>query len=322
MTMMATSVIEQKQNTSGPSSMIASNLVPRIPKFLRRHRLIQGLLRIPGQTPLQLVRFHNGHRAYADLRDGFMRLILIDGGYDPDFFRIASPFLKVGGHYLDVGANYGFCSFGLSGVAEAGRIAFHMIEANADLIPILRISANLYPGEDLRIVHACATNRPGMSHLNVDRQQTGASFVSDDGECRVKNMVIDEYLREQNIDRVALMKMDIEGHEFSALQGAQAALKSGKIDAIYLEVFPKWLQRSGLCPDDLIGLLESNGYRLYFCRRDDPNIQPSALLKPSFLRINEANIEVWRVSKGSIRHNTDILAVYGDRHNRSANLDI
>ena len=39
------------------------------------------------------------------MRDGFLRLIVIDGGYDDDFFRVADALLADGGEFLDVGAS-------------------------------------------------------------------------------------------------------------------------------------------------------------------------------------------------------------------------
>lgn len=46
---------------------------------------------------------------------------------------------------------------------------------------------------------------------------------------------IDEYCEENNINRLHLLKLDIEGHEFKALEGAIKTLEAGKIDTIQFE---------------------------------------------------------------------------------------
>jgi FkbM family methyltransferase len=46
---------------------------------------------------------------------------------------------------------------------------------------------------------------------------------------------VDEFLREQNIQRVDFMKIDTEGFEMDVLQGAKASLGEGKIGAIQFE---------------------------------------------------------------------------------------
>ncbi len=46
---------------------------------------------------------------------------------------------------------------------------------------------------------------------------------------------LDHFCDTQQIDHIDLLKMDVEGHEMQALQGAQSLLQSQKIRAIYLE---------------------------------------------------------------------------------------
>lgn len=49
---------------------------------------------------------------------------------------------------------------------------------------------------------------------------------------------IDEYCELNKIQRIALLKLDIEGHELKALRGAKAMLESGSIDFIQFEFGP------------------------------------------------------------------------------------
>ena len=91
----------------------AAALTEKLPRPLRRHRLMTGWMRLTGEDPVQLVRIRDDAFGYADMSDGFLRLIVIEGGYDHDFFRIADQLLGNGGEFLDVGANFGLLSFGL-----------------------------------------------------------------------------------------------------------------------------------------------------------------------------------------------------------------
>jgi len=67
---------------------------------------------------------------------------------------------------------------------------------------------------------------------------------------------LDDYLAQQEIGRVRLWKLDVEGHELLALQGAQAALTNGVIEAILIEVSESTF-------DVVKTFLESVGYGLY-----------------------------------------------------------
>jgi FkbM family methyltransferase len=46
---------------------------------------------------------------------------------------------------------------------------------------------------------------------------------------------LDDFCKENNVERINLLKMDIEGHELAALGGAKKLIKSGSIDLIQFE---------------------------------------------------------------------------------------
>lgn len=48
---------------------------------------------------------------------------------------------------------------------------------------------------------------------------------------------LDEYCRRHAIERIAVLKMDIQGAELAALRGAEALLRDHRIDAIFTETF-------------------------------------------------------------------------------------
>src|SRR5437660_1727379 len=111
----------------------AASLFERVPRSLRRHRLMKSWMRITGEDPLQLVRIRDDSFGYADMSDGFLRLIVIDGKFERDFFAIADAMLGEGGTFFDVGANHGLLSFGLAG-RHRERIRFHLFEPNPVLV--------------------------------------------------------------------------------------------------------------------------------------------------------------------------------------------
>lgn len=71
-------------------------------------------------------------------------------------------------------------------------------------------------------------------------QKTG---LSSDKHCEnVKNInvkvdTIDNYCQQNNIDKIEILKLDIQGGEIGALKGAAEALEDGKIELIYTEAY-------------------------------------------------------------------------------------
>ena len=227
---------------------------------------MKAWMRLTGEDPLQLVRIRGEARGYADMSDGFLRLIVIEGDYEKDFFRIADVLLQDGGEFLDVGANHGLLSFGL--VRKFPRVRFHLFEPNAKLLESIEKSRKLYPPMRAEINPVAVCDRDGTICFEVKSEQTGASHITNNGGVPIPSLRLDTYLQNKGVDPVDLLKLDIEGYELTALRGAECALKNRHIKAIYFEYFEKYLVRVAP-PSELIECLDSSGYEVCFCRAAD-----------------------------------------------------
>jgi len=245
----------------------AAQLFERLPRTLRRHKLMRAWMAVTGENPFQLVRIRDQSFGYADMSDGFLRLIVIDGDFERDFFALADAFLADGGVFLDVGANFGLFSCGLAG-RHGTRVQFHLFEPNRTLVRWIDCSLARYSRIDRKINCAAVSDHDGSVAFAVDTHQTGAShIVQADGE-QVPSMTIDGYLDCEKIPAVALMKMDIEGYELTAVRGAAQSLRSRRIRAVYFEYFEKLLIRVAP-PQALLDEFAALGYEVCFCRQYD-----------------------------------------------------
>jgi hypothetical protein len=142
----------------------AATLFERLPRFLRRHRLMTAWMDITGEDPVQLVRIRESSFGYADLSDGFMRLLVIDYPPFQDFFRVADALLHEGGVLFDVGANQGLLSAGVAGRYGAG-VSFHLFEPNAVLIDMIKRTLSRYPEIAFKLNQVAVSNHEGVEIL-------------------------------------------------------------------------------------------------------------------------------------------------------------
>lgn len=228
------------------------------------------------EDPLQLVRIRDDAFGYADLSDGFLRLIVIEGEFETDFFRLADQLLEEGGEFLDVGANHGLLSLGLARKLD-DQVQFHLFEPNPELQGSIKRSLKLYPSMQARINCEAVSNQDATVQMHFQEGHLGMSYVVEEDGVPVRSLKLDTYLADQQLDRVDFMKMDIEGYELAALRGTENALKMRRIRAIYFEYCEKWLSRRHP-PRDLLDYLESLGYEVCFCRSSDIADQGGATL--------------------------------------------
>jgi FkbM family methyltransferase len=262
-------------------------------------------MRLTGEDPVQPVRIRDNARGYADMSDGFLRLIVIDREYEADFFRIADALLSFGGVYLDVGANYGLFTFGLAG-KFGNSVDYHLFEPNAALHKSIEKSKQLYPALRIHLSPDAVSDHVGSVQIQIEEDQLGTTHVVESGGQPVTSTTIDSYLSAHRIDRVRLIKIDIEGHELAALKGARESLLAGRIDAIYFEYCEKWLERQHP-PHDLIEYLETVGYAVCFCRREDLASRAGKTVLFGAGK-GQTGVEITPIS-GRLPEMTDLLAV-------------
>jgi FkbM family methyltransferase len=236
---------------------------------LKRHKLVQFAVLIHPGWRIQIAHFNGEGRVVVDLSDPNARNYFLRRSFEPEFFRIALPFLTEGGQMFDVGANFGFCGFGAASAIPSRKLGLHFFEANSTLCEYLRLSARLYPATAVRINHCCVSDCFGSSRLSIAHCDLGQSFISEQGEEVVGNLVLDEYIEQQNIRNVAFTKIDIEGYESHALRGAKDSLKNGILEVIYLEVSEPLLRRNGVTVGECLLPLVDAGYSLFSCKEKD-----------------------------------------------------
>jgi FkbM family methyltransferase len=71
---------------------------------------------------------------------------------------------------------------------------------------------------------------------NEEEKAIYGDLLSTTGEIRVKCQSLDEFLHENSIEKVDLLKLDLQGSELPALTGASEALSEGKIKCILCEI--------------------------------------------------------------------------------------
>ena len=205
------------------------------------------------------------------LRDRTMREVCFTGRYEPQETALLQLLLRPGMTFVDVGANWGYFSLAAAQmVGPAGRVV--SVEADPRACRTLRANMARNKLDAVAVVEMAASDRSGTLQLQeyeADASDSGSygvtstTTVVDGGRAfTVAARALDDALDEAGVDRVDLLKMDIEGGEARALAGLQRRLVDRRIDRILLEVHPSHLRDQDSSAAAVVGALRAHGFAI------------------------------------------------------------
>jgi FkbM family methyltransferase len=188
---------------------------------------------------------------------------------------------------LHVGASDGRHSYVMTQVAPKARI--YAIEPSAFSYAVLQMTVAWHHiGDRVTPVHAAVGDKPGEMLLVTPKKMSGRmgrayAYVAetapegrarpdleDQGAELQKTPVItlDNFCAERGIERVDFIRMDIEGAELKALEGARGILDRDR-PHVLLEIHPAMLEaRFDGSAEAVVDLFQSRGYRMFALNGD------------------------------------------------------
>lgn len=173
--------------------------------------------------------------------------------------------VKPGSIVMDVGANVGDTTMHLAKYAgEKGQV--HSFEP--DTYNFARITKNL----SLNNFKNITLNNLGLgaeeSYLKIivrDEHNRGMNQLIKEelkeGDAGVKIVKLDDYISENAIDHVDLIKIDVEGFDFEVLKGASQILDRIKPD-LFIELDDRCLKKQASSAMELVAFLNTKGYEV------------------------------------------------------------
>jgi len=203
------------------------------------------------------------------------RSIVVFGTYDEDLHLLMEQIVKPGWVCLDVGANIGEVALHMGKLAgPAGAV--HAFEPVPALYERLRAHVEKNRANEIVRTHALAlANANGKCTLacaTADGENQGlASLVntaSGDVPLRIEvpTMRLDDFAAREQLKRVDLVKVDIQGAEMLFLDGARETLARFS-PALLMEVSPDDLKCAGTDSRELCAKLAELDYKLFAVKR-------------------------------------------------------
>ncbi len=171
--------------------------------------------------------------------------VLIEGDYEIETWNLIREYLPKGGTFVDVGANVGvFTLRAADHVGATGRVV--AIEASPSVFPYLQHNVRRSGYKNISCVQVAVSEREGREVAFYDAPATsfGMGSMAPQFGSPAKPVIgktLDGILKETGVDRVDVVKVDVEGFEAAVFRGAVQMLTSTPRPVIVFE-FLDWAE--------------------------------------------------------------------------------
>ena len=199
--------------------------------------------------------------------EGLSAELLVHGSHEPDTTKFVSKYLKENIVCVDVGANIGYYSTLYSKiVGQNGKVL--AIEPSPVNFEFLKKNLELQNFSNYLVFNCESGDKEGNVRFLMDKRANKCMIVQDKSESSnnpdiisVPVRKIDDIIDESNVERVDFLKMDVEGYEWFAIQGALKTIRTFR-PSIQIEIHFNKLGHE--ITQKILNILKNENYQIIY----------------------------------------------------------
>lgn len=179
---------------------------------------------------------------------------------------ILNTFVKLGDTIIDVGANIGWFTNHASNWISEGGMVYAIEPETTNVARLKKILNENNIDNKVNILEAVASDHCGTVYLSINQDHPGDHKVSKDNTgTLVKSVTIDSIVESNEIKKIALIKIDVQGHEMSVLKGSINTIKNMS-PVFYIEIEKQALDSTGQINIDIINFMAMHSYKPFLIK--------------------------------------------------------
>ena len=200
-----------------------------------------------------------------DTRNYIEYKLFAEGYYEKEVTLLMQNYVEPGDTVMDIGANIGVHSLNLSKmVGTSGKVyAFEPIPFLREKLEENRI-LNRFTNISIQPIALSDANYAIKTAFGQNANN-GTFFIENDatGETEIKCVKGDDWVNEQQLDSLKLIKIDVEGFEYKVLSGLKNTIRKFK-PVLFFEYDTNYITRAESTPADFNRIFfEEFHYKLY-----------------------------------------------------------
>jgi FkbM family methyltransferase len=202
------------------------------------------------------------------------------------------------GSIIDIGANLGYYSVILGKLLKPSDKLF-AFEANPLVMDMLNKNIAINDLQDDIEVFNCALTDLNDQKLSLYLPlRAGSSAASlnklhpqdKNNSIEILTKRLDDVGQIRNLDKISLIKIDVEGAELDVIKGALETIRKNK-PVLFIELLRKWSKVFGYHPNDVLIILQELGYNVFEVNSELTSLESidEATISTNFLLLPKAD---------------------------------
>ena len=222
------------------------------------------------------------HKIFLDSSDSLR--LSINGDFEPHTTKLIKNNISKGNLVIDVGANIGYFSLIMAKCVENGKVFsfepelknFELLEKNLDENEYSNVVLeNKAVGNKNGITEMYLADKNDNIYSSSMHKIFSSKIVSQLSNTISVNIIkLDEYFVNLGlINKIDLVKIDVEGAEFDVLRGMEKIIDGNKNIKIIMEFCLENLEDFGSNPKDIMHFLKDKGFKIWKINEIEKNLQ-------------------------------------------------
>lgn len=207
----------------------------------------------------------NNNKLYIDLADRIISSKLLQYGYwEKGLTDLVGRIIKPGMTAIDIGAHIGYYSVLFSQLVQPGGKVFSF-EPEPYNFSLLKKNIEINKINNCIIENKAISDIDNKLKLYLDPDNFGGHSATSRGNpnnfIEVEALPLDDYFKDKDT-HVDFIKIDIEGGEYSALDGAKDIIRKNPDLIMVLELNPEQMNVSKISPGSFLKKIRSHGFQI------------------------------------------------------------
>jgi FkbM family methyltransferase len=244
------------------------SIIRKLPAFKGKQRIARFIFKDKINKGRDLmVQGRNGCcYKIPNIKEGIGFEIFINGIYEKETAALIISSIPANGTFLDIGANIGAVSVPVC--KQRNDISTFCVEASKRMTRYLQENISVNKINNCTVFNRAIAAEDGLSVNFFSPEELygkGSMMpVFTQTAETVSTITLDTLVAENKIDKVSLIKIDVEGYEYHAFKGGEKLLSGENAPDILFE-FADWTEElaKAVKPGDAQKLLMEYGYKLF-----------------------------------------------------------